>query len=369
MSPRSFFFAGGGTGGHIYPAIAVAEKIKELSPDSHIHFFCSNKRIDKTVLEQTPFESTELPAKGFSIKPKQFLEFISAFKKSTQIARAELSKSSNSIVIGCGGFVAAPVCWAAKKNNIPVKLINVDIVPGRANKLLQRFADEIFLQFEDTKKLFKKTKAKIRVTGCPLRGAFINPKPQNAIDELGLDKNKNILLVTGASSGAQNINDAVCSLLDELNNLASDWQIVHLTGKANFEKVQAQYAGAYISHKIVDYYHNMADLLAASDLLIGRSGAVSIAEFAASGLPCICMPYPYHKDRHQYLNAEILVNAGAAIVVDDLPDARQRCEWLAEELLPLMKDGDRRKQMAAAAENVAKKDAAEQIAKALLGLD
>jgi UDP-N-acetylglucosamine--N-acetylmuramyl-(pentapeptide) pyrophosphoryl-undecaprenol N-acetylglucosamine transferase len=171
-----------------------------------------------------------------------------------------------------------------------------------------------------------------------LRSDFENPNPQKARDALGLDKNKKILLITGASSGSQNINRTACSLLDKLADFSSSWQVVHLTGRANFEQVKAAYAGAAISHKVVDYYDEMADLLAAAEVLIGRSGAVSVAEYAAAGVPSICMPYPYHRDMHQYLNAGKLVEAGAAIIVDDVGDEKDRREWLWEELEPLLKD-------------------------------
>ena len=366
MNGRTFFFAGGGTGGHIYPAVAVAEQITRLDPEAKIHFFVSSREIDAKILSQTDFKFTQLPAKGFSARPGKLIEFICAFLKSSRVAEEIIAKSKNPTVIGIGGFVSASVCRAAHKLKIDVKLLNVDIVPGRANKIISRWADEIFVQFEETAKYFIRRKAEVHTVGCPLRSGFENPQPTKAIERLGLDKNKKTLLITGASSGSQNINDAVCSLLDKLSAFADDWQIVHLTGRANFEKVNEKYAGAKISYKILDYCDEMADLLSASDLVIGRSGAVSVAEYAAVGVASICMPYPYHKDMHQYLNAGKLVEAGAAIIVDDLPDEKERSDWLAEELEGLMKDEVRLKQMRKNCEAVAKKDAAFIIAEKLL---
>lgn len=209
MPARSFFFAGGGTGGHIYPAVAVAEKIARLAPDSGIHFFISSRDIDKRVLSKTNFEYTILPAVGFAIKPAKFLNFIKMFLAGSKIARDVLQKAANPVVIGVGGFVAAPVCRTAHKMSVPVSLLNVDMVPGRANKLIARWADKIFLQFEETAEHFGKFKNKVLVTGCPLRASFDNPNPQKIIDTLALDKNKKILLITGASSGSQNINRTI----------------------------------------------------------------------------------------------------------------------------------------------------------------
>ena len=366
MSGKTFFFAGGGTGGHIYPAIAVAERIVGTEPEAKVHFFCSTRDIDAQILSKTDFGYTALPAKGFSIQPRKLIDFCSSFLRSSRIAKEAISEGQNAVVVGVGGFVAAPVCLAAHKLKIPVALVNVDIVPGRANKMIARWADEIFVQFEETSEYFAGRKAEVNVVGCPLRSGFDTPRPDRVIERLGLERQKKTLLVTGASSGAQSINRTVCSLLAKLNSFADSWQIVHLAGRANFEEVQREYAGVQIGHKVLRYYDDMADLLAAADLVIGRSGAVSVAEYAAAGCPSICMPYPYHKDRHQYLNAEKLVEAGAAIVVDDLPDEKDRAEWLAEELEELLKDENKRKQMKEACLKITNINAASKIAEKLL---
>ena len=174
------------------------------------------------------------------------------------------------------------------------------------------------------------------------------------------------MLVTGASSGSQNINRAVCSLLKKLDAFANDWQIVHLAGVGNYEKVKGEYDDAKISHKVLGYFDDMANLLAAADLVIGRSGAVSVAEYAATETPSICMPYPYHKDRHQYLNAGKLVEAGAAVIVDDLQDETDRTQWLWEELEELMKDQEKRNEMKRSCRTIAKKQAGLIIAEKLV---
>jgi len=368
MAERTFFFAGGGTGGHIYPAIAVAEQLTKLEPNAPIHFFCSQRQIDKAILSKTAFDFTSLPVEGFSFEPLKLAGFAKSFVRSYRIAKQKIAQSSSPVMVGTGGFVAAPACVAAVRCRAAVKLINIDAVPGKANRLLAHLADEIFLQFEDTKEFFKKSKAKITVIGCPLRAEFENPSPEKVIEELGLEKNKRILLITGASSGAESINKTVIMLLDKLNAFAKDWQIVHLTGTNNLAKVKEGYRDAKISHRLTGYFDNMAGLLSAADLVVGRSGAVSVAEYAAAGLPCICMPYPHHKDLQQYRNAGKLVEAGGAIIVDDLADDNQRTRWLAEELLPLLKNDAQRKQMSLACRKIATKQPAEKIAQNLSGL-
>jgi len=368
MGDSHFFFAGGGTGGHIYPAVAVAERIAKIKPTAKIHFFCSKRSIDELILGQTSFKYTVLPATGLSLRPDKLVGFCSSFLKSCRIAKEAISDNKNTVVIGIGGYVSGPVCLAAHKLKVPVGLLNVDIVPGRANRIIARWADEIFVQFEETAEYFTRRKKKVSIVGCPLRSGFENPQPDRAIEQLGLDREKKILLITGASSGSENINRAISSLLEKLDAFVNDWQIVHLAGRSNSEKVRSDYAGAKISYNVLGYYDDMPDLLTAADLVIGRSGAVSVAEFAATAVPSICMPYPYHKDRHQYLNAGKLVEAGAAVIVDDLPDEKDRAEWLWEELAGLMKDDDKRQMMAQACRRIRKPQADMKIAEKLVQL-
>jgi len=376
-----FYFAGGGTGGHIYPAIAVAEQIAAIEPTAKIHFFCSARPIDERVLDPTPFDRTVLPARGLSLRG--LTGFCRSFFASYKAARETMdegrwTKDDNeptslvprpsSIVVGAGGYVSAPVCWAAHKLNIPVVLLNVDIVPGRANKAIARWADEAFMQFEEAAPYFARKKVKATAVGCPLRSGFASPDPAEATGQLGLDPDKKLLLITGASSGSQSINRTVCSLLEKLDAFADDWQIVHLAGRDNLDNVAGRYSGARISHKVLGYFDDMPSLLAAADLLIGRSGAVSVAEYAAAAVPSICMPYPHHKDRHQYLNAGKLVEAGAAVIVDDLPDNKDRAAWLWEELGDLMTDQAKRDRMAEACKAIARADAAAKIAERLVAI-
>jgi UDP-N-acetylglucosamine--N-acetylmuramyl-(pentapeptide) pyrophosphoryl-undecaprenol N-acetylglucosamine transferase len=368
VSTVSFFFAGGGTGGHIYPALAVVEQILQRQPDAGIHFFHSTRAVDEHILGKTAFARTPLPAIGLSAHPLKFLRFLSTFRRSYLLAKKVIAESVNPLVVGAGGFVAAPACLAGRRLGVPVVLLNVDLAPGRANRLAARWADEIFVQFEESREHFRRSQAKIDVVGCPLRSGFAHPRPDKAIADLGLDPNQKVLLITGASSGSTSINEVVCRLLDRIAEFAGSWQIVHLTGLDNYAMVLDRYKEARISHKVVDYYEGMPDLFAATDLAIGRSGAVSVAEYAAAGVPSICMPYPHHKDMHQYLNAGKLVEVGAAVIVDDVPDVQDRTEWLWEDLHDLMSDDRKRQEMSEACQLVAKPSAAAEIAARLLEL-
>lgn len=370
MAKRHYFFAGGGTGGHIYPAIAVAQQLKQIEPDCEITFLCSQRSIDYYILSKTDFNFIPIPSRGLSMHPVRLAKFLYMLMYGKQTAVSILEKvASNAIVIGVGGFASAPVVLAAKKLKIPVEMINVDIVPGKANKFLARYASKIFVQFDETTKHFGSNSNKVEVVGCPLRSSFNNPNPESAIESLGLDHDKKVLLVTGASTGAQNINDAMLSIVGDLEGFANDWQIVHLTGSANYEAVKDAYADSSISCKVVYYYDEMSNLYAASEIIIGRGGAVSVAEFAVAAKPVICLPYPYHKDKHQYLNAEQLINNGAAVIVDDLPDDKSKtAKDLLSVLNDLMANEEKRNAMKQAAINVSKPEAARNIATQVSGI-
>jgi UDP-N-acetylglucosamine--N-acetylmuramyl-(pentapeptide) pyrophosphoryl-undecaprenol N-acetylglucosamine transferase len=367
---RTYIFAGGGTGGHLYPAIAVAQQITRLDPDAKVMFLCSNRPIDASILSGAGYEHIPLPAKGLSLRPDRLAGFVVSQIKACRAARRQLAGlSGEKILISVGGFASAPAVWAARRLGMPITMINVDIVPGKANKLLARLASKIFVQFEDTRRYFKGRANAVVVTGCPLRDGFSRPDRRRAIEQLRLDPAKRTLLVTGASSGSASINQSLARIVPTLDDFARTWQVVHLTGKVNFEQVKAAMPSVKIAYYPVAYYDDMPDLYAVADLLVGRAGAVSVAEYLAAGVPSLCLPYPYHKDRHQYLNAEPLVQKGAGRIIDDRPQDPQRtARDLGEQLRELMADDARRTAMRTAARSLGRLDAAAQIAATLRGM-
>ena len=367
MESTTYFFAGGGTGGHIYPAIAVAQKLQSFEPGCDVRFFCSKREIDSAILKKTGYDFDKLPARSLSKKPVGFVSFLIGYYRSFRMAKKILRSKKKAVVISLGGFVSAGVVGAAKKLGLPIGFINVDIVPGKANRFTAKNADEVYVQFESTAKYFDRSK--VFVTGCPLREEFENADAQNAIEELCLDREKKVLLITGASSGALNINLAMERIAEKLSEFAEDLQIVHLTGKGKDGAVCEAYAKAGLESVCMDYYHNMPDLFKAADVVVGRSGAVSVAEYAKSGLPAICVPYPYHEDRHQFLNAQQLVEIGSAIIVEenihDLNDTSERL-WIAVE--GLLKDENKRESMSRASVSFSEIDSASKIAEKIIAM-
>lgn len=362
------YFAGGGTGGHIYPAIAVAQELLKADPTCKIIFFCSDRPIDARILTGTGFRFIPLPVRNFSKNPYEMFLFLkSLFAAKKNVKQTILAdKADKTILFSVGGFVSVPAVFAANVLKIPIAMLNIDAVPGKANRLLARYARDIFVQFEKTGRLFGPNRRKVTVTGCPLRSAFFNPDENAVVTALNLSPEKKILLVTGASGGAANINNVIGYLLDRLEVFAGDWQIVHIAGIACFDAVRTFYKEAKINHKVLDYFDDMSNLLAAADLVVGRAGAMSVAEFAASGTPAICLPYPYHRDKHQKLNAQYLVQAGCAVIVDDLCDVEKTATLLWPVLSDLMGSDERLGQMRANCGRIVRPDAAVQIAQRLL---
>ncbi len=365
---KHVYFAAGGTGGHIYPAIAVAQELLKAEPSCKITFFCSQRPIDARILSGTGFRFIPLPVRGFSKNPYKMLLFLETIFSAKKIVTQTIAsdQSEQAVLFSTGGFVSASAALGAKDLKIPIAMLNIDSVPGKANKLLARYAKDIFVQFEKTGRCFGVNHRKVIVTGCPLRSAFFNTDKERIVKSLGLNPQKKILLITGASGGSANINNVIGYLLDRLEGISSDWQIIHLAGIVHYDTVRTFYKQAQINHAVLDYCDDMPNLLAAADLVIGRAGAMSVAEFAASGTPAICLPYPYHSDRHQKLNAQYLVDAGCGRLVDDLCDTEKTARLLWPVLCELAGSDEKLGQMKQNCGKIVNPGAATQIALKLL---
>jgi UDP-N-acetylglucosamine--N-acetylmuramyl-(pentapeptide) pyrophosphoryl-undecaprenol N-acetylglucosamine transferase len=257
---------------------------------------------------------------------------------------------------------------AGKK--IPTALINPDVVPGRANKMLFKRADVVCCQFAQTADyLDSALKAKLRITGCPIRSDIRTLPPRaEAAARLGLDVRMNTLVVTGASLGAQTVNEAVTTMLAEVT--LRGWQILHLSGRDHAASVRASYRELLVPGSgqlsraavVIDFTPAMADVWAVADLAISRSGASSCAELTACGVPSILLPYPFHRDMHQRVNAKVLAEAGAAVLVDDEVDRLKNAKKLQGVIESLLYDADKRGAMSEAARKLGKPEAAENVA-------
>ena len=367
MASKVFILAGGGTGGHLYPAIAVAEELISLDPHALPVFACSERPIDREILSQTQFAFFTQPIRPISKSPAKWPGMIKAWIKSVALSRRVINDLKPSAVLGLGGFAAGAMCKAAADDEIPTAMINPDAIPGKANRYLAGIVEKIFTQFEGTEEFVKpECHEKLQVVGCPVRRMITSGDRREALEFFGLDGDKMTLLVFGGSAIAESLLLAIDALAEDFDEFADTWQIILPTGKKYAGQMAKAFEKRHIKVSLREYCERMDFAYAAADLVLARGGAGTVAELAATATPAVILPYPYHADRQQYLNAAGLVKAGAAIVVDDLVDPQSNAKNLRKTLLDIMRNTDKLQTMSEAAKSHAQSNAAHTIAKWLL---
>ncbi len=360
MSTSRFVFAGGGTGGHLFPGLAVADVLRRRMPEAEITFFTTDRLLDRQLLAPTSYQQIEQPVRPFSLHPLRFPGFWWSWRRSVSAARAYLQARRPQAVLGLGGYAAGPPVVAARALGIRTAILNPDAIPGRANRHLARYSDLVVLQWEVSRACFPPG-TNCQAWGCPIRTDFTAADPAAGRRRFELDPARPVLLVTGASQGAHTVNEAVVRAWPGFQASHPEWQLLHLTGPADEGAVRAAYATADSPAEVVSFTSEMALALSAADLVVSRAGASTLAELTALGKPCILFPYPYHRDRHQHANARVLVESGAAILLEDglrpevnAPALRAALEQAA--------DPDARHRMAQAARGLARTGASDDVA-------
>jgi UDP-N-acetylglucosamine--N-acetylmuramyl-(pentapeptide) pyrophosphoryl-undecaprenol N-acetylglucosamine transferase len=359
---KTIFLAGGGTGGHLYPGIAVAEALRRQLPDCKPIFLCTQKEIDRVILDAAGFEFIAQPIVPPTRTVGGLLKFWKGWRETKDLVRQKLREHRPAAVIGLGGYAAGVAVKTAALKKIATAIINPDVIPGKANQYLIRYTQKICCQFAQTaERLSPAHRNKVAVTGCPIRASIRDLPPRgDAARRLGLAENRNTLAITGASLGAQTINEAVLAMIKDVN--LQGWQILHLAGREHAMNVRDVYREREVDAVVIDFTPAMEDVWAVTDLCVSRCGASTCAELTAAGIASILMPYPFHKDMHQRANAQVLVDAGAALLVDDEKDAKNNAAKLRPAVESLLYDQTRRQQMAAAARAIGKPNAAEAVA-------
>jgi UDP-N-acetylglucosamine--N-acetylmuramyl-(pentapeptide) pyrophosphoryl-undecaprenol N-acetylglucosamine transferase len=301
----------GGTGGHLFPGLAVAGELKQRHCD--VALLISPKDVDQQAVKSAAgMQIFTLPAVG--LQNKNYLPFFASFAKSLFASWRFFHRRRPDAVLAMGGFTSAPPVFAAKDSAVKTFLHESNTIPGRSNRFLSRFVDTAFIGFPETAARLK-TKKTI-VTGTPVRPQF-SPSAignrQSAI-ALGLDPNLPVVLVVGGSQGARGLNDLVLSALPLLAQ--KNWQWLHLTGANDFEKVQAAYAKLGLKAVVKPFLAEMDLALGAATACVSRAGASSLAEIAAMRLPSVLVPLPTSADHHQYFNAAAFEKSGAAKLLD-----------------------------------------------------
>lgn len=301
----------GGTGGHIYPALAIARKIKEENPKAEILYIGTTNRMEKDIVPKAGFEFIGIPIEGLKRKIslkniKTAYLFISGINKCKKI----IKKFKPDIVIGVGGYVSAPVIYAANKLGVKCCIHEQNSSFGVTNKFASKFASKIFVSFKSLEE--KANDDRVIYTGNPCSENAINVEASKK-EDYGLSKNKKLVLIVMGSLGSKTINDKMKNMLTLFNN--KDYEVMFVTGKNYFEEYKHN---KYTSNiKIVPYIDNMVSLLKKTDVLVSRAGASTLSEISALNVPSILIPSPYVTENHQYKNAMDLVNKGAAEIIEE----------------------------------------------------
>ncbi len=353
-------FAGGGTGGHLFPALAVAEALRETVPDVRFTFFGTARPFDHATINLPNTDVISQSVQPLRMKPWSWPGFLLRWSQARRLCRAYFAAQRPAVVIGSGGFASGPPIYEAAKSGIPTVLMNPDAIPGRANRFLARRASRVFVQWPETQSAFAGHRH-CEVAGCPIRTQFRSASRSAGVEHFGLDPELRTLLVTGASQGATSINSAVIAILGDLAR-QSGWQVLHLAGPRDFARTQAAYRVQRLPAVVVPFTDRMADAMAAADLIVSRAGASTLAEITALGKPSVLLPYPHHRDMHQHANARVLVKIGAARIIHDRIDPHLTAPALREVLESLMPDEQVLKRMASAANRIGTTDAANTIA-------
>ena len=352
--------AGGGTGGHINPAISIADYAKAHNDNFEALFIGTQRGLEHKLVPKAGYNIKYIDIAGFN--RKNLLKNVSVMKKlikARKDCRRIIREFKPDCVVCTGGYVSGPVIMAAAKEGIPSLIHEQNVYPGLTVKGSEKYVKYLAVSFDETVKLMKE-KDKCVVTGNPIRTEIINANKESAREKLGI--NKPFVLVFGGSLGAQRINDTVVSIIPKLKENGGI-KLLFGTGERNYENVKnAAYANGLTDEdkdiEIIPYIDNMAEVMAAADIVIARSGAITVSELAAMGKPSILIPSPNVVRNHQEQNAREFEKAGAAAVIteDELTSER-----LYNEIIRMLGDDNCLKNMSNNLKAIAKTDALEKI--------
>lgn len=300
----------GGTGGHIYPAIAIINKLKEKEKNLEIMYIGTTDRMEKDIIPNLGIEYVGIKIKGLSKNPVKCLDAILCTLKSVNVCKKVLKKFKPDIAIGVGGYVTVPVIYSAKKLGVKTILHEQNSVVGKANKFLSKYADTICVSMKSTLECFNHKN--VVFTGNPRSEEAINAKKADK-KKYGLDISKKLVVITTGSLGAQTVNQKIIEAIPQLS--LKNYEVLLVTGKNNYEEMKKINHGKNI--KIVPYVEDMLNLLHVTDLIVSRAGASTISEITALAIPSILIPSPYVANNHQFLNAKDLVDHNASMLLEE----------------------------------------------------
>lgn len=348
---------GGGTGGHIYPAIAIADEIKRRDPEAEILFVGAQRGMEKDIVPKNGYPLEFVTVSGLNRKKIwKNVQTLKDLKKGLGEAKAIIKKFKPDIVIGTGGYVCGPVMRTAAKMGIRTYIHEQNAFPGLTNKLLSKNADRVFVAFDEAKQHFK-TKTEPLTVGNPVRRAFAETDREEARKSLGIAPEDFMVLSFGGSLGAPKINKEMQIAVEKLQT-KKNCRIFFVTGKRYFDTIteNADMSDGRVTY--LPYLDDMPKYLRACDLAVTRSGALTVSEIAASGRASVMIPSPYVTNNHQYFNAKVLSDRGGAVLLEE---KEMKDGDVAEAILKIIEDRESAVKMSEAAAAAGRIDAAEVI--------
>lgn len=313
---------GGGTGGHVYPAIATADALQAKEAGPEILFVGTRGGLEADLVPKAGYKLATIVVSGVErrLSFRTFKAFADMAVGGWQAA-ALLRRFRPDVVIGTGGYVCGPVVLLAHFFGIPTLILEQNVIPGVTNRLLGRFADAVAVTYDASRQYFP-ARAKVIVTGNPIRREITQVGREAGCRSLGIDPASKVVFAVGGSVGARKLNEAMITVIKSFRE-RRDVAFVHVTGKDKYAAVLAQLQGNGIDIQsagniiVKPYLYNVADAYAAADLIVCRAGGITLSEVTAVGRPAILIPYPFATDNHQYFNARHLVREGAAVLLAD----------------------------------------------------
>lgn len=349
--------SGGGTGGHIYPALALIREIKKYDSQASFLYIGTEKGLESELVPRENISFKSIHITGFKRKLSfENIKTIYRFLKGVQDSKRILKEFKPDIVIGTGGYVCGPVVYAAAKLGIPTIIHEQNSVPGLTNKFLSRYVDRVAICFEEAKQYFPNDK--VVLTGNPRASEVLGQDGMKGRNSVGLKTNLPAVLIFGGSRGARPINEAV--LKSMVDFAGKSYQILYVTGDVHYEQVkkEAELTGNPDNVIIKPFIHNMPEVLAGIDLTVARAGATTLAELTSLGIPSILIPSPYVTNNHQEKNARALSDHGAAelLLESELTAAR-----LVEKVDAILLHPKKLSEMKIAAKRLGITDAAQRL--------
>jgi UDP-N-acetylglucosamine--N-acetylmuramyl-(pentapeptide) pyrophosphoryl-undecaprenol N-acetylglucosamine transferase len=342
--------AGGGTGGHLYPGIALAEEIKSRS-GGEVLFVGAQRGLEARVIPAEGYPLELLEVSGIKrTGMRGLIRGLMKLPRALSLSREILKRNDPAVVVGVGGYASGPVVLMAALMGYPTAIQEQNSHPGFTNKVLRRFVDKVFIAFDDARKQLGKKKTLL--LGNPVRRRFIEGAHRPYVP------GGKRLVVVGGSQGARAINDAMIESLPGLRARTPSLHIVHQTGEHDYERVQAAYAQAGVSGEVHKFIEDMPVMFARADLLVCRSGASTVAEITAAGKAAVFVPFPRAADDHQNVNARALERMNAAVVVEE---SNLEAAYLVDTIAALINDPGRLERMSEAAKSLAHPQAVQEI--------